>query len=107
MEKSSFLKYVSILGKLKAIHEHGITTDLSLWKFEANQYYVTSTNVPKHRNFIKNMIKGTSQANCAVLIIAAGTDELEASIFKNGHTCPFNLHIGYKTIAGVKISGFH
>lgn len=58
------------------------------------------------RDFIKNMVTGTFHANCAVLIVADGVDELEAGIFKNGQTCPFNFHTGYKTTAGVKINGF-
>ena len=32
------------------------------------------------------MITGTSQADCAVLIVAAGVGEFEAGIFKNGQT---------------------
>merc|ERR1711879_131030 len=39
-----------------------------------------------HRDFIKNMITGTSQADCGVLIIASGTWEFEAGISKNGQT---------------------
>merc|ERR1712117_756483 len=34
----------------------------------------------------KNMITGTSQADCGVLIIASGTGEFEAGISKNGQT---------------------
>uniref|UniRef100_A0AC11DT02 Uncharacterized protein n=1 Tax=Ovis aries TaxID=9940 RepID=A0AC11DT02_SHEEP len=65
--------------------EHGITIDISLWKFETSKYYVTIIDAPGHRDFIKNLITGTSQADCAVLIVAAGVGEFEASI-SNGQT---------------------
>merc|ERR1711870_198348 len=48
--------------------------------------YVTIIDAPGHRDFIKNMITGTSQAECGVLIIASGTGEFEAGISKNGQT---------------------
>ncbi|KAJ5709993.1 translation elongation factor EF-1 alpha [Penicillium malachiteum] len=83
--KGSF-KYAWVLDKLKAERERGITIDIALWKFQTAKYEVTVIDAPGHRDFIKNMITGTSQADCAILIIASGTGEFEAGISKDGQT---------------------
>merc|ERR1712088_463404 len=131
MGKGSF-KYAWVLDKLKAERERGITIDIALWKFETTKYEVTIIDAPGHRDFIKNRITGTSKADCAVLIVAAGVGEFEAGISKNGQTREHALlaytlgvkqlivgvnkmdstyvkKIGYnpKTVAFVPISGWH
>jgi len=85
MGKGSF-KYAWVLDKLKAERERGITIDIALWKFETKKFYFTIIDAPGHRDFIKNMITGTSQADCAILMIAGAAGEFEAGYAKNGQT---------------------
>ena len=85
MGKGSF-KYAWVLDKLKAERERGITIDIALWKFETTKFHCTIIDAPGHRDFIKNMITGTSQADCAILMIASPQGEFEAGISKNGQT---------------------
>jgi elongation factor 1-alpha len=83
--KASF-KYAWVLDKLKAERERGITIDIALWKFESPKSVFTIIDAPGHRDFIKNMITGTSQADAADLVIASGTGEFEAGFSKDGQT---------------------
>eukprot|EP00759_Apiculatamorpha_spiralis_P058027 PhF_6_TR8940/c0_g1_i1/m.4/K03231/EEF1A; elongation factor 1-alpha len=85
MGKASF-KYAWVLDKLKAERERGITIDIALWKFESPKCVFTIIDAPGHRDFIKNMITGTSQADAAILVIASGTGEFEAGISGEGQT---------------------
>jgi len=83
--KGSF-KYAWVLDNLKAERERGITINITLNKFETEKYFCTIIDAPGHRDFIKNMITGTSQADFAILVISSKAGEYEAGISKDGQT---------------------
>lgn len=79
-------KYAWIMDKARASRERGITIDISLWKFQTEKTNVTIIDAPGHKDFIKNMITGTAQADCAILIAPATKGEFEAGISADGQT---------------------
>jgi len=79
-------KYAWVMDKLKAERDRGITIDIALWKFQSAKRIYTIIDAPGHRDFIKNMITGTSQADAAILMIASGRGEFEAGFSSEGQT---------------------
>ena len=101
--KGDTFKYAWVLDSIKDERERGITIIWHSQKFETSKYFYTLIDAPGHRDFIKNMITGASEADVAILVVSVKPVRprrllIQADKLENMHSCQ-GLGVGQIVVA--------
>ncbi len=96
-EEAGSFKFAWVMDREKEERERGLTIDVAYRKLETSKNYITIIDAPGHRDFVKNMITGASQADAAVLVVAADDGVMPQT--REHAALAFTLGVGQLVVA--------
>ena len=90
--KKETFEFAFVMDQLKEERQRGVTIDVMHKRFDTPKFYFTLIDAPGHRDFVKNMITGASQADAAIVVCSA----------KDGPQAQTKEHIYLAKVLGIK-----